>query len=589
MKVIQKEYDIIIVGGGLSGVCAAIASARHGSKTALIQNRPVLGGNASSEVRMHICGAANPKEARPNTRETGILEEILLENRKRNPNHSFSTLDIILWEKTHFQDGLDLYLNTHMTDAYSEKNKIIKIKAHQLTTEKVFEFSGKLFVDATGDATLAHLVGAETIIGREGKNVYGEKYAPDESDHYTMGSSLLFKAVDMGESVPFEKPFWANTYTNEDLAYRDHQEFSSGYWWIELGGGELDIIQDGEEIRDELLKAVYGVWDHIKNSGHHPAENFALDWVGFLPGKRESRRVIGDYILKEQDCFEGRRFDDAVAYGGWPMDIHVIEGLKTRLEPTQFFFLDDVYTIPYRCLYSKNIDNLMIGGRAISTSHMAFGSTRVMATCAVIGQAIGTAGALAIEKDIEPRNVMEHIKELQQQLLKDDCYIPGIENTDELDLAKKASISDSSHLRNCEGKLVISGYARTVDDSINGWISEEIGAEGEWVELKFEKSIKPKEIMIRFDSNLSKLIMPSLSHSAIEQQTPGIPIELVKDYSIQLYDGDNDVYKEDITNNHLRNRKHIISQEVKIDKIKIHVKATNGDKHARIFEVRVYE
>lgn len=139
-----------------------------------------------------------------------------------------------------------------------------------------------------------------------------------------MGNTLLFKAfkaVDFGHPVPFEKPFWANSYREEDLAYREHHEFTSGYWWIELGGEHEDVVADGEKLRDELLKAVYGVWDHIKNSGHHNADNYVLDWVGFLPGKRESRRIAGDYILKEQDCLGGlltrstvNKYPIAVAY-----------------------------------------------------------------------------------------------------------------------------------------------------------------------------------------------------------------------------------------------------------------------------------
>lgn len=587
MRQIKEKFDVVIVGGGISGLCAAIASARHGAKTALVQNRPVLGGNASSEIRMHICGA-DCHGSRPDARETGILEEILLENRKRNPQYSFSILDTVMWEKARFQEGLKLYLNTHMISAEVENNEIKAVIAQQLTTETVFRLEANIFMDATGDGMLADMSGAEYMSGREGKHVFGEQFAPDHSDTVTMGNTLLFKAIDTGKPALFTKPFWANTYGEEDLAFREHDEISSGYWWIELGGDHKDIISDGEEIRDELLKAVYGVWDHIKNSGNHRAENYVLDWVGFLPGKRESRRIIGDYILKEMDCLEGRSFEDAVAYGGWPMDMHVVGGIKTKLEPTKFIDLKDIFTIPYRCLYSKNIKNLMLGGRAISASHMAFGSIRVMATCAVVGQSAGTAAAIAIRKKILPRDVFKYIKELQQELIKDDCYIPGITNTDEKDMAKLAEICCSSEIAGGECKNITNGISRRVKDNSNCWISDELGKEGQWISLKFNHIINPKEIHFKFDSNLSKEIMVSLSHRTLSCQREGVPQELVKDYCIELYNENKLVYSERINGNYLRFRIHMLPQGVVCDEIKVRVSATNGDSHVRIFEVRVY-
>jgi Dehydrogenases (flavoproteins) len=582
-----KKYDVVIVGGGMSGVCAAIASARHGAKTALLQNRPVLGGNASSEIRMHICGA-DFGGSRPDVRETGIIEEILLENKKRNPNNSFSIFDTLLWEKTRFQEGLDLYLNTHMTGVDVEKDTIERITAEQMTTEKVFKIEAGIFVDATGDGILAALSGAEYMKGREGKDVYGEKYAPDKSDHYTMGNTLLFRAIDTGRPVPFKKPYWADTFTEDNLQFRDHDEISSGYWWIELGGGKQDVTANGEEIRDELLKAVYGVWDHIKNSGHHNADNFDLDWVGFLPGKRESRRIVGDYILKEADVLEGKNFEDAVAYGGWPMDMHVVEGLRTGLEPTQFIHSSDIYTIPFRCIYSKNISNLMMGGRAISASHMAFGSTRVMATCAVIGQAIGTAAAMAIEKNILPKGLSVYIKELQQTLLRDDCYIPGIKNEDSADLALNAKVKCSSYMQGNLCENVNNRIARKVKDTGNCWISGEIGEKGEWISLSFGKVINPKEIHLKFDSNLSKGIMLSLSQDVSSRQVQGTPPELVKDYDLEFYKGNELIYVENIKENYLRFVINKVGKVISCDRIKVYVRSTNGDKHARIFEIRVY-
>ncbi|NOY07488.1 MAG: FAD-dependent oxidoreductase [Spirochaetes bacterium] len=583
--VIKKKYDVVVVGGGMSGVCASLASARHGARTALIQNRPVLGGNASSEIRMHICGADH-HGSRPDARETGIIEEILLENRKRNPQHSFSVFDTILWEKVHFQKDLDLYLNTHFTDVVVEENIIKRIVATQITTETIYELEGTILVDATGDGTLSFFSGAETMTGREGKEIFGERHAPDKSDSYTMGNTLLFRAADMGTPIPFERPSWARIYSEEDLSYRSHQEITSGYWWIELGGMDNDVITDSEEIRDELLKAVYGIWDHIKNSGHHQAENYALEWVGFLPGKRESRRIVGDYILREQDIVSGSIFEDAVAYGGWPMDIHVPGGLRSQEKPYDSIKLPGLYTIPYRSLYARDISNLLMAGRIISASHIALSSSRVMATCSVIGQAVGTAAAIAAQMSIFPRDVP--VDELQKRLMKDDCYLPGYRNEDEDDLARIAAITCSSAVPGGEGQNVINGFPRRIKKNKNCWISEPIREQGEWISLDFNHTITPNEIDLRFDSNLSGEIMISLSQSILEKQIPGIPPELVRDYTIECFNKEKIVYKEDTKANYLRHRIHSLPDKIACDRVKIRVHSTNGDKRARIFEVRIY-
>ena len=584
-KNIIKDYEVIVIGGGLAGVCAAIASAREGAKTALVNNRPVLGGNASSEIRMHICGA-DYHGFRQNARETGIIEEILLDNKRVNRSNSFSILDTILWEKTRFQENLDLYLNTHITSLIKEEDKIASVIGEQLTTEKVFQLNGQVFIDATGDGTIAYLSGAEYMSGREGKKVFGEKYAPDEPDNHTMGNTLLFTAIDMGKKIDFVKPEWANTYKEEDLAYREHHEINSGYWWIEIGGDNLEVIQDGEQIRDELLKAVYGVWDHIKNSGHHDADNFAIDWVGFLPGKRESRRIVGDYILREQDLFEGRVFEDAIAYGGWPMDMHTVGGIRTRREPNDFIMMEDLYTIPYRSIYSRNISNLMLAGRDISASHMAFGSTRVMATCAVIGQAAGTAAAMCTEKKLLPRGLNEHISELQQKLMKDDCFIPGFRNEDKDDLALSSKISASSFIENCEPENIINGCSRTVKDQINAWVAKS-SDKAPWIELAFQNRVSPKEIRIKFDSNLSREIMVSMTHSVRERQQEGTPKEIVKDYDIEFYDKEILVGKREIRDNHRRLSCTMVDN-ISCDRIRVKPLSTWGAEQISIYEIRVY-
>ncbi len=583
-RIIDYNFEVAVIGGGISGLCAAIASARHGVKTALVQNRPVLGGNASSEIRMHICGASC-SGGKDNARETGILEELLLENRKRNYYDEFELFDVIMWEKARFQKNLKLFLNTHMYHIETEADKIIEISCTQLTSETEIKIKANYYIDATGDGTLGAYAGADYMRGSESKETFDEADAPDEADGYTMGNTILFKARDMGKKCEFIKPFWAYDITEEMLGERNHSLLSYGYWWIELGGMGSDIIKDYESIKDELMKWAFGIWDHVKNSGEHGADNYELVWVGALPGKRESRRLTGDYVLKAQDLLENRAFKDAVAYGGWPMDMHIPGGLEASgNEPSEFFFLDDMYAIPYRSLYSRNINNLFLAGRAISVSKLAFGSIRVMATTGVIGQAVGTAAAMASQLGVSPREVNIHIGELQKKLLRDDAYIHGIKFIDDEDYIKDAEISCSSERYPCDN--VKNGFTRNIRTSINFWESEKI-INNEYIKADFNEPKVINEIQLRFDSNLTREIRPSMSLWASNAQVRGVPRELLKDYSIELFMNGKTVASEDISGNYMRLNK-IQFDSVTADSIKITITATNGWSTARIFDIKAF-
>lgn len=444
-------------------------------------------------------------------------------------------------------------------------------------------------MDATGDGSLGAKAGAVFRKGRESAKQHGESLAPETEDGCTMGNSLMFKARDAGHPVAYTPPEWANTYTEEQLKFRDHSSTSSGYWWIELGGGQLDTISDAEVLRDELLKAVYGIWDHVKNGGSHGAENMDLEWVGYLPGKRESRRLIGDYILTENDISSSRRFEDAVAYGGWPMDVHAVEGfLNQEDSPTVWNRVNDVYTIPYRSLYSVNIGNLFLGGRAISCTHIAFSSTRVMGTCAVVGQAVGTAAALASLHGTDPRGVLNHIGQLQQELLKDDCYIPGIGNEDPQDMARAAVITASVWDEGCEPGLVVNGYGRTVGDQSNCWRAD-------WKEdripeliLSFGKDIEPRQLRLVFDSNLSREITPSMDEKVLARQELNPPSELVRDFSVEFLRNGR-IRDRLLTNTGGQRLKVIPLPEGTVcDEVRVKVLSTYGSQKACIYEVRLY-
>ncbi len=591
MKTMNKEYDFVVVGGGMSGICAAIAAARKGLKTALLQNRPVLGGNASSEIRVDINGASRHGEIK-NVRETGIILELLHAAKHVNPQYSFHVFETILWEKTRYQDNLDLYLNTHFYDATVEDNKITSIKAIQQTTETIFEFKAKHFADTSGDAVLAFESGAQWTIGREAKSEHNEEHAPEIADRHTMGSTIMFSTKDMGHYVPYEKPKWAHTFTKDMLASRDISNLRFGYWWIELEAQELSIIEEAEDIREELLRWVYGIFDYIKNSGEYDADNLALDWICSVPGRRESRRVIGDYMLNENDVYCGRRFEDAVAYGGWTMDVHSVGGLRAKgndEEGTMWLPITDIYTIPYRCIYSKNIENLFVGGRVISATHMALSSTRVMATCAVIGQAIGTAAGIAFFENLTCRDVAKHMNKLQQTLIKDDCFLPGIAKNDPDDLCLDAQISASSFIKGGEASNINNGVSRKTGCDENAWISEKLSKDKpQWVSIHLKNKSLLKEIHIKFDPNLSDTLITSATFSTQQKQVPDMPYELVKDYSVELLSDGKIVYREEITGNLQRLNLLCFSKPIQCNEVKITVFSTYGDNHARVFEVNLY-
>ena len=426
----SRKVDVCVVGGGLAGTFAAIAAARHGAKVVLMQDRPMLGGNASSEIRMWVSGAGSRVR---NLQETGIMEEVLLENMRRNPTRNFSIWDSILYEKVKNEKNIELLLNCACCFAECEGNVIKNVTGFQLTTYTWQKVEADTFIDCSGDSILAELVDAEYMVGRESKDAFGEEWALDVADKKTMGMSLMIQAHETDHKCDFIAPDWAYKFTtDEEMKFKPHDcldRIETNFYWIELGG-EVDSIHDTEEVRDELIKIAYGVWDHMKNHGDHGADNWELDFIGFLPGKRESRRYVGDYILTQQDVENGKQFADEVAYGGWQIDNHLPGGFAMSGEGgahLQKKRLTEPYGIPLRSLYSKNVANLMFAGRNISASHIAFATVRVMATCGVMGQAVGTAAALMSKYKMSARQLAdEKIGELQDILMEDDCFLPGL-------------------------------------------------------------------------------------------------------------------------------------------------------------------
>lgn len=622
----ELSCDILVAGGGAAGVPCALAAARCGAKVILCQDRPVLGGNASSEVRMHIVGANGTgsfdrgSELETEAREGGIIEEIRLENCVRNPQRSASMFDLILYDKCRAEPNLTLLLNTTVTAAHTDGDHIQFAVAECQSTEDRFQIHAKVFIDCTGDGRLGAEAGAAFTEGREGREEFGESLAVPQADRHRLGSTILLQARKHQRPMPFAAPDWARRFTKQDLRLRlyanpgeEEPTHEYGYWWAEWGG-TLDTIKDNETIRDELLAVALGIWDHIKNGPHDASDvednafhssHWALEWIGFLPGKRESRRFIGQHVLTEQDVLSSREFQDAIAYGGWSLDLHPPRGIDAVDEPPcQQHPVPYVYDIPLRCCVARDLSNLMFAGRNLSATHVAFSSTRVMATCAVIGQGVGTAAAYAVDHDVSVNDLASSESAMQaigQRLLRDDAFLIGRPNSDRNDLARLAQISASSELPGGEAMNVVSGLTRAVHGPRGApptrrsagpqrWMSDPQADMPAWIQLDWESPVSVREVQLIFDTGLHRHLTLSHHDGYTRQMNWGEPqCETVRDYTIELRDASGTLSEVEVRGNYLRLRRHRISLRQPVQTIRIQVTETNGLDHARIAEVRVYE
>jgi hypothetical protein len=471
-KTISLTADLVIVGGGLTGTCGAITAARAGLSVILVQDRPVLGGNCSSEVRLWILGATSHMGNNNRwAREGGVIDEIMLENIHRNPDGNPLIFDTVLLEKVVQEENITMLLNTAVFDLDKKQNtntdEIEAVHAFCSQNSTRYTLTAPLFCDSSGDGIVGFLAGAAFRMGAESMEEFGEKFAPDKAYGELLGHSMYFYSKDVGRPVKFVPPSFALQDITEIPRYKtfNPKDFGCRLWWLEYGG-RLDTVHDTEKIKWELWKVVYGAWNYIKNSGAFPeSENMTLEWVGTIPGKRESRRFEGDYLIKQQDIVEQRKFEDTVAFGGWSLDLHPADGVYSDQDGCNQWHSKGVYPIPYRCFYSRNVDNLFIAGRIISATHVAFASTRVMATSATGGQAVAIAAAVAKKHNCSPREVGEkHLKELQLELWRSGQYLPQTDIFDQENLITKASVSASSVL-----KLTVlpgSDHWKTIEHSV---------------------------------------------------------------------------------------------------------------------------
>jgi len=514
-------HDVVVVGGGLAGCTAAVAAARNGASVALIQNRPVLGGNASPEILVPPVGVWPWMKRHPlAVGETGLIEEY------RTPGRQL-VVEGKLYSKrlerlVRLEPNLDLHLNTHGTGvemAPGATGRIAAVLAMDVRTGQRMRFAAKLFIDCTGDAVIGAAAGAEYRTGKEPKAMYNEPWAPEKPSKHTMGNGLKYYHGPTGKGQPFKAPAWVYTFpTCESFSPGRHPKFITndeiqGQWKLELGGTR-DTIADAEEIRDDLLRLIYGLWDHTKNrcpQNSQRAADHKLLWVGHVTGKRENRRLIGDHVLTQNDIGKQTRFPDRVAMGGWSVDDHYPAGFfhkgptAMQYDKKGHHYKGVLFSIPFRCLYSKNVENLMMAGRDVSTSHLGMSNIRVMLTCAVMGHATGTGAGMCIGLNTTPRELYrKHIADLQQQLLKEGAHIVRLAGRDPRDLARQAKVSASS-----EGQYqgqptpaanVVDGMARFEDGKTHAWAPKPGAAGPHWVQLAWDKPVEFNVVHLSFQT-----------------------------------------------------------------------------------------
>lgn len=508
-----KPFDLVVVGGGVSGICTAISAARYGLEVALVQDRPVLGGNNSAEIRVHLCGKIN-KDPYPNLGNlTWMMGPHAGGNGGKADHYKEQLkLDLCKAEKT-----LHLFLSTHVNRVETKKENgrllISAVYGENISTGQSLKFEGKLFADCTGDGTVGYLAGADYRMGRESRSETGEKLAPEKGDKMTMGASIQWNTVAEDHPTTFPILPWAIQFSPATIKPLIH-----GDWDWETGMHK-DQIEDAEWVRDNGLRAAYGHWSYMKNKMEGPwadkVKNLKLGWVSCVAGKRESRRLLGDVILKEQDLTGRTDFDDASVTTTWPIDLHYPEPNNARFFPGEEFrsiapsMHIEPYAIPYRCFYSRNVENLFMAGRNISVTHIALGSTRVMRTCGMIGEVVGMAAAVCRDHDCLPRKVYESwFEEVRVKMRKGIAPpTPGLKVMTLPDWMKDHGENFALKAKTeVSGTLVDSAYSKdfindgkyNVNDNRGRWVSSRSGDADNrhWVTFSFKDPLELNAFLI---------------------------------------------------------------------------------------------
>lgn len=442
MKVL--ETDIAVIGAGPAGVCAALSAARRGRKTVLVTNRPVLGGNSSSEIRVWTRGAVGGGNLYGE--EMGVWGELKMTNLYRNPDANPIFWDETLLDLVLNQQGLTLLLNTEITQVEAQQDRVLWVEGDQQATETRWRIQADVFIDATGDSTIGAKAGVPYYVGND---LYDPK-REGTGDHNVLCSSILFYTRKEDHPVPFVAPEFAYPMDYvESLANHGGRILSetmggSDCWWFEYGGS-LNTIENAQDIAFELKRMVLGVWNYIKNSGKYDAEYSTLEWIGSVPGKRESRRMQTAYLLSSEDVQQEKTFPDGAFYGGWYLDMHPSGGMHEKEKENCVQIPVHLYQVPLRCLYSTKMKNLLFAGRNIGMEREAFASSRVMNTCALAGQASAELAAMMEEKNCPPWELdTQDLKTIQLRLYREDMFLPGTAVDDTEDLVQQAHIEASS-------------------------------------------------------------------------------------------------------------------------------------------------
>ena len=577
------KYDLIVVGGGVGGIVTAITAARYGLKTALINDRPKLGGNAAEEANVSLEGSAHR-----GYHELGVVFEI---KNYRETNH-------ISWSDAfaHFtsqEQNLDVYSNMLLTDAITESEAIREICVTHTHSLNLYKLSADLFVDATGDAWLGYYAGAAYRIGREAQFQHGESFAPKVADGHTMSGCATmpdpteeretvcsYFAREADHPIPFHAPDWAFHLPEGDALGRTPERIDRGMWWLEMPN-DYDDLFESEFVRDSMFRMAVGYFNWLKNSWSEKerAACYELVSLGTYNAKRETRRLIGDYILTENDYVEGKTFPDTVGYCGWKIDVHhtngILSGALGKYSANKKIPLSPV---PFGCLYSKNVPNLFMTGRCISVTHIGLGAARVQMTAGILGQAIATAAYMCRKYHITPRDVRStYIGELQQLLIKDGLYIPGVRHQDPLDLAQSATVNATSQIANGAPQNVTNGKTWQNDGKDYAWVSDEPLPQSIW--LKFDTAKQIRQIRLTFDFPFEKY-----SHGCKKQP---VPESLVTDFSVFLLIDSQWIEAKAITNN-IQRLVVLDLEPVMVTGVKITVNQAKCISHAIIPEIRIY-
>lgn len=578
------EWDFVVVGAGPGGIGAAVSAARQGLKTALLCGRPFVGGNASDEGTIGPDGAGAKN---PNYHETGIANEI-----KRICEKNKSTwqkaIEILLEENP----LVTVFTNTLCIDANTENSKIKSIEAVNTMTLERCIFYGDMYADCSGDGWLGYYAGAAYRVGREATHEYGEKFAPESPDTLTMSGCLCkggkdwymrgFYMEEQNEETPFVSPSWAPKLPAGTENKREQKKMHTAEWWLE-NSNDYDDLWEEEYARDALVCLGVGYINWLKNESPQKEEfkNHKLTRIALHNSKRENRRIIGDYVLSQTDIAEGKDFDDVITYHGWGIDVHHPKGMYSGEEgPFHLNMEIEPMPVPYRCLYSKNIENLFMASRCSSVTHLALGSTRIENTIITFGQTVGVAAYMCKKYNTTPRGIYEkHIKELQQHLILDDQTILELVNLDENDRSRSADIIATSENTEKSGfaKNVINGKLRSYENECNAWVSK--NGLPQSICLKWNKAIDISLVQITAETDLTYPL-----YSFLDAPYFGFT---AKDLIVELYHKGICVDKKKIKDN-FRRQMRVNFDEIKADEVKITVTKTSGEDIVVLNEIRVY-